>query len=109
MTWYAIVTLFESVVVAESILAARDGAHERRGFRTGQQTDIVDANALEAIEFAYQALAAAGQGRVAEIAAVPHIRADVNYAWPTAEIAVMGAEGAVNISRDRALARKKAS
>ena len=26
-----------------------------------------------------------------------HIRADVNYAWPTAEIAVMGAEGAVNI------------
>jgi propionyl-CoA carboxylase beta chain len=26
-----------------------------------------------------------------------HIRADVNYAWPTAEIAVMGAEGAANI------------
>jgi propionyl-CoA carboxylase beta chain len=26
-----------------------------------------------------------------------HIRADVNYAFPTAEIAVMGAEGAVNI------------
>ncbi len=26
-----------------------------------------------------------------------HIRADVNLAWPTAEIAVMGAEGAVNI------------
>jgi propionyl-CoA carboxylase beta chain len=26
-----------------------------------------------------------------------HIRADVNYAWPTAEIAVMGPEGAVNI------------
>ncbi len=26
-----------------------------------------------------------------------HIRTDVNYAWPTAEIAVMGAEGAVNI------------
>jgi acetyl-CoA carboxylase carboxyltransferase component len=26
-----------------------------------------------------------------------HIRADVSYAWPTAEIAVMGAEGAVNI------------
>ena len=26
-----------------------------------------------------------------------HIRADVNYAYPTAEIAVMGAEGAVNI------------
>jgi propionyl-CoA carboxylase beta chain len=26
-----------------------------------------------------------------------HIRADVNLAWPTAEIAVMGPEGAVNI------------
>jgi propionyl-CoA carboxylase beta chain len=26
-----------------------------------------------------------------------HLRTDVNFAWPTAEIAVMGAEGAVNI------------
>jgi acetyl-CoA carboxylase carboxyltransferase component len=26
-----------------------------------------------------------------------HIRGDINYAWPTAEIAVMGPEGAVNI------------
>jgi acetyl-CoA carboxylase carboxyltransferase component len=26
-----------------------------------------------------------------------HIRSDVNFAWPTAEIAVMGAQGAVNI------------
>lgn len=26
-----------------------------------------------------------------------HIRADMNYAWPTAEIAVMGADGAVNV------------
>ena len=26
-----------------------------------------------------------------------HIRTDVNFAWPTAEIAVMGAEGAVNV------------
>jgi propionyl-CoA carboxylase beta chain len=26
-----------------------------------------------------------------------HIRADFNLAWPTAEIAVMGAEGAVNV------------
>jgi len=26
-----------------------------------------------------------------------HLRADVNYAWPSAEIAVMGPEGAVNI------------
>jgi propionyl-CoA carboxylase beta chain len=26
-----------------------------------------------------------------------HIRTDVNFAWPSAEIAVMGPEGAVNI------------
>jgi len=26
-----------------------------------------------------------------------YIGTDINYAWPTAEIAVMGAEGAVNI------------
>jgi propionyl-CoA carboxylase beta chain len=26
-----------------------------------------------------------------------HLRADFNFAWPTAEIAVMGPEGAVNI------------
>jgi acetyl-CoA carboxylase carboxyltransferase component len=26
-----------------------------------------------------------------------HIRGDMNFAWPTAEIAVMGVEGAVNI------------
>jgi acetyl-CoA carboxylase carboxyltransferase component len=26
-----------------------------------------------------------------------HIRGDMNFAWPTAEIAVMGIEGAVNI------------
>jgi propionyl-CoA carboxylase beta chain len=32
-----------------------------------------------------------------------HIRTDVNYAWPTAEIAVMGAEGAVNILYKREL------
>jgi acetyl-CoA carboxylase carboxyltransferase component len=31
-----------------------------------------------------------------------HIRGDLNFAWPTAEIAVMGVEGAVNIVfRDR--------
>jgi propionyl-CoA carboxylase beta chain len=32
-----------------------------------------------------------------------HIRTDVNYAWPTAEIAVMGPEGAVNILYRREL------
>jgi len=26
-----------------------------------------------------------------------HIRGDISYAWPTAEIAVIGPEGAVNI------------
>lgn len=33
-----------------------------------------------------------------------HIRADLNFAWPTAEIAVMGPEGAVNIIFRRDLA-----
>jgi propionyl-CoA carboxylase beta chain len=32
-----------------------------------------------------------------------HIRTDVNFAWPTAEIAVMGPEGAVNIVYKREL------
>jgi propionyl-CoA carboxylase beta chain len=32
-----------------------------------------------------------------------HIRTDANFAWPTAEIAVMGAEGAVNILHKREL------
>ena len=31
------------------------------------------------------------------VMASKHIRTDVNYAWPTAEIAVMGPEGAVDI------------
>ena len=34
-----------------------------------------------------------------------HIRADLNLAWPTAEIAVMGADGAVNIIFRRELAQ----
>jgi propionyl-CoA carboxylase beta chain len=32
-----------------------------------------------------------------------HIRTDANFAWPTAEIAVMGAEGAVNVLYKREL------
>jgi propionyl-CoA carboxylase beta chain len=39
------------------------------------------------------------------VMASKHIRADVNYAWPTAEIAVMGPEGAVNIVYKRELDR----
>jgi propionyl-CoA carboxylase beta chain len=33
-----------------------------------------------------------------------HIRADASYAWPTAQIAVMGAEGAVNVIHRREIA-----
>ena len=33
-----------------------------------------------------------------------HIRGDINYAWPTAEIAVMGASGAVEVLHAKALA-----
>ena len=37
------------------------------------------------------------------VMASKHIRTDVNYAWPTAELAVMGPEGAVNILYKREL------
>ena len=41
-------------------------------------------------------------GGAYDVMSSKHIRADLNYAWPTAEIAVMGVEGAVNIVfRDR--------
>ena len=41
-------------------------------------------------------------GGAYDVMSSKHIRADFNFAWPTAEIAVMGAEGAVNIIyRDR--------
>ena len=36
-----------------------------------------------------------------------HLRADINYAWPTAEIAVMGPDGAVNIIHREAIAKSE--
>ena len=39
-------------------------------------------------------------GGAYDVMASQHVGADVNYAWPTAEIAVMGPEGAVNILYD---------
>ncbi len=36
-------------------------------------------------------------GGAYDVMASKHIRGDVNYAWPAAEIAVMGPEGAVAI------------
>ena len=36
-------------------------------------------------------------GGAYDVMASKHIRADINYAWPTAEIAVMGPDGAVSI------------
>ncbi len=39
------------------------------------------------------------------VMASKHLRTDFNYAWPTAEIAVMGAEGAVNILYKRDIER----
>ena len=36
-------------------------------------------------------------GGAYDVMSSKHIRGDVNYAWPTAEIAVMGVEGAVNV------------
>lgn len=36
-------------------------------------------------------------GGAYDVMSSKHIRGDINYAWPTAEIAVMGAKGAVEI------------
>ncbi|MBZ5708769.1 acyl-CoA carboxylase subunit beta [Nannocystis pusilla] len=46
-------------------------------------------------------------GGAYDVMASKHIRADVNLAYPTAEIAVMGAEGAVNIIYRRELVEAK--
>src|SRR5829696_183546 len=43
-------------------------------------------------------------GGAYDVMASKHLRADYNVAWPTAEVAVMGPEGAVNIVHRRALA-----
>lgn len=43
-------------------------------------------------------------GGAYDVMASKHIRADINYAFPTAEIAVMGPDGAVNIIFRKALA-----
>src|SRR4029077_11853640 len=44
-------------------------------------------------------------GGAYDVMASKHVRADINYAYPTAEIAVMGPEGAVNIVYRDELAR----
>jgi propionyl-CoA carboxylase beta chain len=46
-------------------------------------------------------------GGAYDVMASKHIRADINYAYPNAEIAVMGPEGAVNIIYRDTLARAK--
>ena len=53
-------------------------------------------------------------GGAYDVMASKHLRGDFNYAWPTAEIAVMGAKGAVEIlyrgelaDRDKIAARQK--
>jgi propionyl-CoA carboxylase beta chain len=43
-------------------------------------------------------------GGAYDVMSSKHIRADINYAWPTAEVAVMGPDGAVNIIFRRELA-----
>jgi propionyl-CoA carboxylase beta chain len=44
-------------------------------------------------------------GGAYDVMASKHMRADFNFAWPTAEVAVMGPEGAVNIIYRRDLAK----
>jgi propionyl-CoA carboxylase beta chain len=43
-------------------------------------------------------------GGAYDVMSSKHVRGDINYAWPTAEIAVMGPEGAVNIIFRREIA-----
>jgi acetyl-CoA carboxylase carboxyltransferase component len=43
-------------------------------------------------------------GGAYDVMSSKHVRGDINYAWPTAEIAVMGPDGAVNIVFRRELA-----
>jgi len=44
-------------------------------------------------------------GGAYDVMSSKHIRGDINYAWPTAEIAVMGAKGAVEILYRREIAQ----
>jgi propionyl-CoA carboxylase beta chain len=46
-------------------------------------------------------------GGAYDVMSSKHIRGDMNYAWPTAEIAVMGPEGAVNIVFKDEIAKAK--
>ena len=46
-------------------------------------------------------------GGAYDVMSSKHIRGDMNYAWPTAEIAVMGPEGAVNIIFKAEIAKAK--
>ena len=43
-----------------------------------------------------------------DVMASKHLKADINYAWPTAEVAVMGAKGAVAIMHKKASAEELA-
>ena len=46
-------------------------------------------------------------GGAYDVMSSKHLRCDINYAWPTAEIAVMGPEGAINILHRKELAESK--
>ncbi len=46
-------------------------------------------------------------GGAYDVMSSKHLRADLNFAWPTAEVAVMGPSGAVNIVHRREIAASK--
>ena len=46
-------------------------------------------------------------GGAYDVMSSKHIRGDVNFAWPTAEVAVMGPDGAVNIIYRREIAQSE--
>src|SRR5437764_5658847 len=47
--------------------------------------------------FPYTTLFRSAYGGAYDVMSSKHLRGDMNYAWPSAEIAVMGAKGAVEI------------
>jgi len=46
-------------------------------------------------------------GGAYDVMSSKHVKADINYAWPTAEIAVMGPKGAVEIIFKKEIAQSK--
>jgi hypothetical protein len=65
------------VVMRRARDAAGNRSHKTGRFRAREQPDIIRAHAVQAIQFAHEPFASAGPPGIAEVTAVPHIRAHV--------------------------------